>query len=61
MFLNKKKPLMKNVGLGRVAKLKEPIKISEIVTKMKKKLEMKTFRLALGNGKTLGLLIQNLK
>jgi hypothetical protein len=48
---------MKNVGLGRIAKLKEPIKIREIVDKMKKKLEMKTFRLALGNGKTLGKLI----
>lgn len=45
---------MKNVGLGRVAKLKEPIRISDIVDKMKKKLQMKTFRLALGNGKTLG-------
>ena len=45
---------MKNVGLGRIGYLEKPIKIREIVEKMKSLLKMKTFRLALGNGKTLG-------
>lgn len=47
------KPLMKNVGLGRVGYLKEPIKISDIIDKMKTILKMKTFRLALANEKTI--------
>lgn len=47
------KPLMKNVGLGRIGYLQKPIKINEIIKKMKKLLNQKTFRLALGNGKSL--------
>lgn len=44
---------MKNVGLGRIAWLKQPIKIRDLIDKMKQLLGMKTFRFALGNGKTL--------
>jgi hypothetical protein len=46
---------MKNVGLGRIGYLKEPIKISDVVSKMKAYLKMKTFRLALADGKTIGI------
>lgn len=52
-----KKPLLKNVGLGRIGRLKEPMKIREVVDKMKNHLGMKTFRLALANGKTLGIFL----
>lgn len=45
---------MKNAGLGRIGYLNEPIKIRDAVDKMKSHLKMKTFRLALANGKTLG-------
>ncbi len=41
-------------GLGRIGYLKEKIKISQVVEKMKSHLKMKTFRLALANGKTQG-------
>ena len=46
---------MKNVGLGRIAKLKEPISINQIISKMKSLLNQKTFRLALANRKTQGI------
>ncbi len=49
-----KKPLMKNVGLGRLGHLREPMKISDLVNRVKIYLNMTTFRLALGNGKNLG-------
>ncbi len=45
---------MKNVGLGRIGYLKEPIKIKDVVSIVKSYLNMKVFRLALGNGKSLG-------
>jgi hypothetical protein len=45
---------MKNIGLGRIGFLKESIKISEVVAKMKDLLGQKTFRLALAIDKTLG-------
>lgn len=45
---------MKTVGLGRIGYLNEPITIRQVVDKMKAHLKMKTFRIALGNGKTLG-------
>lgn len=48
------KPFLKNVGLGRVGYLNEPIKIRDVVDKMKAYLKMKSFRLALANGKSLG-------
>ncbi len=53
-MVNYNKPLLKNVGLGRVAQLAKPIRIRDIVDLMKKHLKMNTFRLAIGNGKTLG-------
>ena len=52
VFVNQ--PLMKNVGLGRIGHLKTPIKISEIIEIVKSYLKLKTFRLALGDGKSLG-------
>ena len=48
---------MKNVGLGRIAKLKEPMPINQVISKMKSLLNQKTFRLALANGKTQGKLV----
>jgi hypothetical protein len=48
------KPNLRNIGLGRLGYLNEPIKIRDVVAKMKAHLNMKTFRLALGNGKTIG-------
>ena len=45
---------MKNVGLGRIGYLKRPIKISEIIEIVKSYLNLKNFRLALGDGKSLG-------
>ncbi len=44
---------MKNVGLGRIGYLREPIAIKEIISIMKKLLNQNNFRLALANGKTL--------
>lgn len=44
---------MKNVGLGRLGTLVKPIKISDLVNRVKNYLNMKTFRLALANGKDL--------
>lgn len=48
------KPLMKNVGLGRIGQLVKPMKISDLLNLMKSYLKMTTFRLALGHGKNLG-------
>lgn len=48
-----KKPLMKNVGLGRIGQLVKPMKISDLLNLMKSYLKMTTFRLALGHGKNL--------
>lgn len=45
---------MKDVGLGRIAYLNEPRTIKEVTDIVKKHFNMKTFRLALANGKTLG-------
>lgn len=50
---NLQKPLMKNVGLGRIGFLESNMKISEIIHRMKKLLKQETFRLALANGKTI--------
>lgn len=47
------KPLMKNVGLGRIAWLNKPIKIRDVIERTKELVKMKTFRFAIGNGKTL--------
>lgn len=47
------RPLMKNVGLGRIGFLENNIQISEIIMRMKKLLKQKTFRLALANGMTI--------
>ena len=49
------KPLLKNSGIGRLGYLSEPVKIKEAVEKLKTHFGMKTLRLALGNGKTLGI------
>lgn len=49
-----KKPLMKSVGNGRLGYLNEPTKIKHIVSKLKEHFNMKSFRLALANGKSLG-------
>ncbi len=49
-----KKSLMKNVGLGRLGYLKNPMKISDLINKIKSYLSMTTFRVALGHGKSLG-------
>ena len=49
------KPLMKNVGLGRIGYLTSNIKISEIISKMKTLLKQNTFRLALANGMTISM------
>ena len=46
-------PLMKNVGLGRIGYLSKKITINKLIQKMKNLLKQKTFRIALGNGKTL--------
>jgi len=47
------KPLLKNVGLGRIGYLHRPMKIRDVVEVVKSHFNMKTFRLALGNGKSL--------
>jgi dinuclear metal center YbgI/SA1388 family protein len=47
------RPLIKNVGLGRIGTLKAPLKISDIVTKLKSFLNMKSMRIALANGKSM--------
>lgn len=52
---NLEKPLLKNVGLGRLGYLNEPLAIKDVVNKVKAHLNMKTFRLALANGKSLGM------
>lgn len=54
------KPLLKNVGLGRLGYLTEPLSIRQVVDKVKAQLKMKTFRLALANGKTLDSKIKTL-
>ena len=46
-------PLLKNVGLGRIGYLHRPMKIRDVVEVVKSHFNMKTFRLALGNGKSL--------
>lgn len=48
------KPLIKNAGLGRIGYLSEPMKLRDVVAQFKKDLNMKTFRLAIANGKSLG-------
>ena len=48
------RPLMKNVGLGRIGFLRESMKISEVVATMKELLNQKTMRLALAIDKSLG-------
>jgi hypothetical protein len=48
---------MKNVGSGRIGYLNESISIRSILEKLKQHFKMKTIRLALANGKTLGKLI----
>ncbi len=48
------RPLMKNVGLGRIGFLKESMKISEVVATMKALLNQETMRLALAIDKSLG-------
>lgn len=50
--------MLKNVGLGRIGYLKDPIKLSAVLEKVKAHFNMKTVRLALANGKTLGTTIQ---
>lgn len=50
------KPLMKNVGSGRVGYLSKPLKLKDVVEKMKFLFQMKTIRIALANGKTLGII-----
>ena len=45
---------MKSAGNGRLGYLKEPKKIHEVVDAMKSHFKMKTFRLALANGKSIG-------
>jgi len=45
---------MKNVGNGRLGYLNEPTKIKHVVSKLKEHFNMKSFRLALANGKSLG-------
>ncbi|CAF0721474.1 unnamed protein product [Brachionus calyciflorus] len=52
-IINMEKPFMKNVGLGRLGYLAQPLKIRDVVDKLKDLFKMKTFRLALANGKTL--------
>lgn len=47
------KPLMKDVGLGRIGYLNQPRTIREVTDIIKKHFKMKTFRIALANGKTL--------
>lgn len=47
------KPMMKNVGLGRIGYLNESKTIRDVVEIVKKRFDMKTFRLALANGKSL--------
>lgn len=47
------KPLMRNVGLGRIGYLAQKMPMSEIVLKMKHLLDQKTFRIALAYGKTI--------
>ncbi len=51
--INSFKPLMKNVGLGRLGYLKNPIKITEVISIMKNLLNQQTFRLALANGRNI--------
>jgi len=57
---DQEKPLMKDVGLGRIAYLNEPKTIKEITEIVKKHFNMKTFRLALANGKSLDSKINKL-
>lgn len=47
------KPLMKDVGLGRIGYLSSPASIRQVTEIVKKHFNMKTFRIALANGKTL--------
>jgi len=49
------RPLMKEVGLGRIGYLSSPISIRQVTEIVKKHFNMKTFRIALANGKTLGI------
>lgn len=47
-------PLMKDIGQGRIGYLTNPTKMRDVVEIVKKRFNMKTFRIALANGKTLG-------
>jgi hypothetical protein len=47
---------MKNVGLGRVACLRKPTKLKEIVSNLKSHLRLKAVRIAIASGKTLGFI-----
>lgn len=48
---------MKDIGQGRIGYLANPTKMRDVVEIVKKRFNMKTFRIALANGKTLGELI----
>lgn len=48
---------MKNAGLGRLGYLSKPLKIKEVVEKVKSHFQMKTIRIALANGKSLGMFL----
>lgn len=54
-IFNLDKPLMKNVGLGRIGHLKTKLKISQVIKTLKSYLNMNILRLALANGKTQGI------
>ena len=45
---------MKNAGQGRLGYLNEPLAIRDIVNNLKIHFNMKTLRLALANGKSIG-------
>ncbi len=48
------KPPMKEVGLGRIGYLNTPISIRQVTEIVKNHFNIKAFRIALANGKSLG-------
>ena len=46
---------MKDVGLGRIGYLTNPKTMRDVIEIVKKRFNMKTFRVALANGKSLGM------
>ncbi|XP_060137624.1 NIF3-like protein 1 isoform X1 [Zootoca vivipara] len=56
-IISLQKPLLEDTGMGRLCTLKEPVSISVLVERVKSHLRLSHIRLALGAGKSLGMVL----